>query len=138
MPGNAATSTVSPARTLALAIRFSLREMRGGLSGFLIFLACIALGVAAIGGVNSVARSISDGVATQGQTLLGGDIRFQLNQREASPAERAFLDGLGTVSESSSMRSMAATSDDDAMPIKSPAALSCANTAGASGFPSSR
>src|SRR6266404_1047238 len=43
-------------RTLKLAVRFSLREMRGGLSGFLIFLACIALGVAAIGGVNSVAQ----------------------------------------------------------------------------------
>lgn len=99
------------ARTLALAVRFSLREMRGGLSGFLIFIACIALGVAAIGGVNSVARSISDGVATQGQTLLGGDIRFQLNQRDATAAERSFLDGLGTVSESSGMRSMARLMD---------------------------
>ena len=57
-------------RTLSLAVRFSLREMRGGLSGFLIFLACIALGVAAIGGVNSVAQSITAGVANQGQTLL--------------------------------------------------------------------
>ena len=46
----------------ARAVRFShLREMRGGLSGFLIFLTCIALGVAAIGGVNSVARSITAG-----------------------------------------------------------------------------
>ena len=103
--------TISPARTIALAIRFSLREMRGGLAGFLIFLACIALGVGAIGGVNSVAQSISDGVAAQGQTLLGGDIRFQLNQREASSAERAFLDGLGAVSESSGMRSMARLPD---------------------------
>ena len=42
---------------LSLALRFSLREMRGGLSGFFIFIACIAIGVAAIGGVNSVARS---------------------------------------------------------------------------------
>ena len=54
------------AQTLKLALRFSLREMRGGLSGFLIFLACIALGVAAIGGVNSVARSITAGVANAG------------------------------------------------------------------------
>lgn len=28
-----------------LALRFALREMRGGLSGFYIFLACIALGL---------------------------------------------------------------------------------------------
>ena len=94
-------------QTLRLAIRFSLREMRGGLSGFLIFLTCITLGVAAIGGVNSVARSITAGVANQGQVLLGGDMRFQLNQREASAEEAGFLRGLGTVSESINMRSMA-------------------------------
>lgn len=99
------------AQTLKLAVRFSLREMRGGLSGFLIFLACIALGVAAIGGVNSVARSISAGVADQGQTLLGGDLRFQINQRDASQAERGFLDGLGTVSRTANMRSMARLAD---------------------------
>ena len=52
-----------PLRRLRLALRFALREMRGGLSGFLIFVTCIALGVAAIGGVNSVARAIGAGVA---------------------------------------------------------------------------
>ncbi|RUW25704.1 ABC transporter permease [Mesorhizobium sp. M4B.F.Ca.ET.215.01.1.1] len=98
-------------RTLKLAVRFSLREMRGGLSGFLIFLACIALGVAAIGGVNSVAQAISAGVANQGQTLLGGDLRFQLNQRDATSAERDFLGGLGAISHSASMRSMARLED---------------------------
>ncbi|ESX13396.1 glycosyl transferase family 1 [Mesorhizobium sp. LSJC255A00] len=85
--------------------------MRGGLSGFLIFLACIALGVAAIGGVNSVAQAITAGFADQGQTLLGGDLRFQLNQRDATPAESTFLDRLGTVSHSANMRSMARLED---------------------------
>ena len=102
---------MSPARTLQLAVRFSLREMRGGLSGFMIFLTCIALGVAAIGGVNSVARSITAGVANEGQVLLGGDIRFELNQRQASAGEKAFLDGLGTLAESASMRSMVRLED---------------------------
>jgi putative ABC transport system permease protein len=96
---------------LALAFRFALREMRGGLSGFFVFVACIALGVAAIAGVNSVARSIAEGVADQGQVLLGGDIRFELNQREATAAERAFLLGLGELSESAGMRSMARRQD---------------------------
>lgn len=108
---NGAVSRIPLPGSLSLAFRFALREMRGGLSGFLVFLACISLGVAAIAGVNSVARSIMDGVAGQGQTILGGDIRFQLNQREADTAERAFLDGLGTVSESSLMRSMARLPD---------------------------
>src|SRR5690606_23041940 len=73
--------------SFSLALRFALREMRGGLSGFFVFLACIALGVAAIGGVNSVARAISSAVETQGQELLAADIRFELEQREATEAE---------------------------------------------------
>ena len=100
-----------PVQSLKLALRFSLREMRGGFSGFLIFLTCIALGVAAIGGVNSVARSITAGVANEGQMLLGGDFRFQLNQRQATPEEIGFLQGLGKLSESANMRSMARLED---------------------------
>ena len=100
-----------PSRTMSLALRFALREMRGGLSGFFVFLACIALGVAAIGGVNSVARAIATGVADQGQALLGGDLRFELGQREATPQEQAFLAGLGRLSESAGMRSMALRPD---------------------------
>lgn len=98
-------------RTLRLALRFSLREMRGGLSGFLIFLTCIALGVAAIGGVNSMARAISAGVANEGQSLLGGDLRFELVQRDADAAEKAYLEDLGNISKAVSMRSMARLSD---------------------------
>lgn len=98
-------------RPFTLALRFALREMRGGLSGFLIFIACIALGVGAIGGVASVARSIEAGVAGQGQTLLGADMRFELNQREVAVPERAFLDSLGEVAVSAGMRSMARRTD---------------------------
>ncbi|RCS24968.1 ABC transporter permease [Phyllobacterium salinisoli] len=102
---------MSGAASLRLALRFALREMRGGLSGFYIFLACIALGVAAIGGVNSVAQSIGEGIATQGQSILGGDMRFELNQREASPEEHTFLAAQGRLAESASMRSMARLTD---------------------------
>src|SRR5690606_10550922 len=67
---------------------------------------CIALGVGAIGGVNSVAQAIGSAVASQGQVLLGGDVRFQLIHREADQAERAFLESFGEVSASANMRSM--------------------------------
>ncbi len=100
-------SSIRSSPSLKLALRFALREMRSGLSGFYIFLACIALGVAAIGGVNSVANSVTAGISTQGQSILGGDIRFQLNQREVTPDERAFLDAKGRVAVSANMRSMA-------------------------------
>lgn len=99
------------ARSILLALRFALCEMRGGLSGFYIFLACIALGVAAIGGVNSVAHSVSAGIASEGQTILGGDISFALNQREVSEPERAFIEGLGPIAETATMRSMARLPD---------------------------
>lgn len=94
-----------------LALRFALREMRGGLSGFFVFLACIALGVGAIGGVNSVARSIMTTVESQGRELLGGDIRFELNQRRADDRELSFLDSLGPVARSADMRSMVRLED---------------------------
>lgn len=94
-----------------LALRLALREMRGGLKGFYIFLACIALGTAAIAGVNSLSQSITATIASQGQTLLAGDIRFELNNRVATTDERAYLDGLGTVAESAGLRSMARLPD---------------------------
>jgi putative ABC transport system permease protein len=96
---------------LSLAFRFAVREMRAGLSGFLIFIACIALGVAAIGGVNSVAQAITLGVSSQGQTLLGGDMRFELIHREVSDAERAFLKAQGDVSHTAGIRSMVRLQD---------------------------
>ncbi|MFC4626358.1 ABC transporter permease [Daeguia caeni] len=102
---------MSRLQSLRLAFRFALREMRGGLRGFYIFLACIALGVAAIGGVNSVARSVSSGIAAEGRTILGGDISFALNQREVSSAERAFIEAQGQMAESATMRSMARKTD---------------------------
>ncbi|MBV2142251.1 ABC transporter permease [Falsochrobactrum sp. TDYN1] len=102
---------MSPMRSFALALRFALREMRGGLSGFYIFLACIALGVAAIGGVNSVANSVSNGITSEGQAILGGDVSFALNQREATSDERAFIESLGRVAQSATMRSMARLPD---------------------------
>ncbi|PWL19377.1 glycosyl transferase family 1 [Falsochrobactrum shanghaiense] len=102
---------MNPVRSFLLALRFALREMRGGLSGFYIFLACIALGVAAIGGVNSVANSVSTGITSQGQSILGGDVSFALNQREASGDERTFIEGLGRMAQSATMRSMARLPD---------------------------
>jgi putative ABC transport system permease protein len=91
-------------------LRFAWRELRGGLRGFAVFIACIALGVMAIAGVGSVAASLTDGIGSAGQIILGGDLAFSLIQRQASDAERAFLDAHGTVSKDATMRAMARTS----------------------------
>src|ERR1051326_631599 len=105
-------STVAASRLLAgLTWRFALRELRGGLRGFGVFIACIALGVAAIAGVGSFARSLGDGLAREGRVILGGDVAFSLMAREASAAERTFLDQYGRVSVAATMRAMARAQD---------------------------
>jgi putative ABC transport system permease protein len=90
-----------------LFLRFALRELRGGLRGFYVFIACIALGCMAIAGVGSLAASLADGLARQGQVILGGDLSFTLIQRELSPNELAFLASHGKVSSAATMRAMA-------------------------------
>ncbi|HJW41198.1 MAG TPA: FtsX-like permease family protein [Rhizomicrobium sp.] len=92
---------------LALAIRFARREMRQGLGGFRIFLACLLLGVAAIAGVESLSAAFLTGLAEQGRTLLDGDVVVHLVHREATLAELAWLSARGRISETVSMRAMA-------------------------------
>jgi len=96
---------------LAISWKLALREMRGGLAGFYIFLACIALGTGAIAAVNSVSRAITGAITNQGQEILAGDIRFELDNREATAAELSFLQGLGELSVSTGLRSMARVPD---------------------------
>ena len=93
-----ASEPIDRGRAGSLALRYALRELRGGLRGFYVFIACIALGVMAIAGVGSVSASFSDGLAREGRTLLGGDVAFALIQREAKPDEIAFLRSRGEVS----------------------------------------
>ena len=94
-----------------LPLRFAARELRGGLRGFYVFIACIALGVMAIAGVGSVASGLVDGLAREGRVILGGDLAFSLSLREASAGERAFLDRRGRVSLAATMRAMARAQD---------------------------
>ncbi len=93
--------------SLALAIKFAMRELRAGLRGFFIFLGCIALGVAAISGVNSVANSITQGIASESQAILGGDLSFSLVQRELNEEQTEFLKAKGDISKIITMRAMA-------------------------------
>ena len=106
-----ASEAAATRRTRSLALRYALRELRGGLRGFYVFIACIALGVMAIAGVGSVAASLSDGLTREGRTLLGGDVAFSLIQREAKPEEVAFLRSRGAVSVAATMRAMARSAD---------------------------
>src|SRR6202021_4208474 len=52
-----------------------------------------------------------DGLAKAGSTILGGDLNFALVQREATDAERHFLDAHGTVSVVATLPTMARAED---------------------------
>ncbi len=95
-----------------LALRLALRDLRGGLAGFRIFIACIVLGVTAIVGVGSTARSLLDSLAREGQQILGGDVSFTTVLRELSTTEREWIGARGNLSEIAGMRAMARKSDN--------------------------
>ncbi len=100
--------------SLRIAARFAARELRGGLKGFRIFLACLTLGVAAIAAVGSVRSSIEAGLVREGAAILGGDAEIDLTYRFATPEERAVLDGLAqAVSEVTDFRSMVVKGEGD-------------------------
>jgi putative ABC transport system permease protein len=102
--------------TLPLAVRFARRELRGGLRGFRIFLACLALGVAAIAAVGLVKASIQEGLTREGARLLGGDAEAEFTYRFARPDERAWMDSIATtVSETVDFRSLATVGEDRAL-----------------------
>lgn len=98
--------------SLRNAARIARRELRGGLSGFRVFLACLALGVAAIATVGTVRESIELGLTRNAAAILGGDAEIELTYRFASEAERAWMDSVALeVSETVDFRSMAVAPD---------------------------
>ncbi len=100
-----------------LAFRLALRELRGGLSGFYVFVACIMLGVAAIAGINSVSRALTDGIAAEGRVILGGDIAFELQQREATPEELDYFRSKGELGIIADLPAMARNPDGESQTL---------------------
>ncbi|MCZ0963161.1 ABC transporter permease [Paracoccus benzoatiresistens] len=93
---------------MTAAWRIARRELRGGLSGFWIFLLCLALGVGAIAAVGSVRAALESGLSREGAVLLGGDAELRLTYRFAEPPERAWIEAnAARVSEVVDFRSLA-------------------------------
>ncbi|RYE31710.1 MAG: FtsX-like permease family protein [Hyphomicrobiales bacterium] len=92
---------------ISLVLRLAIRDLRAGLRGFGIFIACLALGVMTIAAVASASRGLTEGLAREGRRILGGDAAFSLIHREATEPELAFLTARGTVSSIATMRGMA-------------------------------
>jgi putative ABC transport system permease protein len=89
----------------------AFRELRGGVRGFRIFLACLVLGVGAIAGIGSFGAAVGTAIHDDARVLFGGDASARLVHQEATPPERQFLDASGTVSEIALLRAMAVSLD---------------------------
>ena len=94
-----------------LAWRLARRELRGGIRsrfrGFRIFLACLALGTAAIAAVGSVSSAIEGGMRTEARALLGGDVELRIHHRAIADEQRQWLAARGALSEVVEVRGMA-------------------------------
>lgn len=95
----------------AYPLRLAFRELRDGVRGFRIFLACLVLGVGAIAGIGSLGAAVSAAIHRDARVFFGGDVAARLVHREADAAERHFLDASGTVSEVALLRAMAVSRD---------------------------
>lgn len=96
---------------LRLAWRLARRELRGGVKGFRIFIACLALGVAAVAAVQSISTGVQEGMRADGRAILGGDLAVRQLYRPFDADQQAFLATAGRVGLSAEMRAMARNAD---------------------------
>ncbi|MCA0304136.1 MAG: ABC transporter permease [Proteobacteria bacterium] len=101
---------------MTLALRLARREMRSGLGGFRLFIACLALGVAAIAAILSFSRAVEEGLRADAREILGGDVAVSLLYREATPEQVAFLRSRGELVRWIDSRSMARPVKPDGRP----------------------
>ena len=76
---------------IKLAWRLARRELRSGLAGFAVFLACLTLGVAAIAAVGVINAGVLEGLEKDSAALLGGDLKIQSTNQPMDEAVLATL-----------------------------------------------
>lgn len=104
---------MNPVPVFPQALRLVRRELRSGLRGFGVFLACLFLGVFAISAIGHFSAAARSGLLADASALLGGDFEVRLAQRPLTTEQRAFLSQQGLISEILELRTMAATLDGE-------------------------
>lgn len=94
---------------LSFALSIARRELRAGARGFLVFLACLALGVGAISAAGSAGLMFQRGIGGELSRILGGDLSFSIQRAALPEALVDEIDALGTVSHLADVNVMAAS-----------------------------
>ena len=94
------------------AWRIARRELRGGVRGFRVFLACLVLGVATTAAVGSLTDALKAGLARDARMILGGDVELVQFSRPLADDAMAYLEANSTArSHVVTMRGMARAGD---------------------------
>jgi putative ABC transport system permease protein len=95
------------------SVLFARRELRGGIRGFKVFLGSLAIGVAAIAAVGSLAEGLNAGMEADGRAILGGDADIRIAHRELNATEREWLEARGQIGEMVRTRAIARAQPSD-------------------------
>lgn len=102
-----------PFKNFLLSMTYARRDMRAGMRGFYIFLACLVLGVAAIAGIQSLSRGLIESLHHDGRYILGGDVAMRTIYEPAPVEQVRFLhDKMGPVTVVMETHAMARRTDD--------------------------
>jgi putative ABC transport system permease protein len=110
-----------------LPLKLALHEVRHGWRHFVVFIACLVLGITVINTVNSLGAAVKQGLAAEAQSLLGGDVEVSVSNANLNDEQKAFIEKYGATSHIVTLRGMAQSSDvptlveikaiDDAYPL---------------------
>jgi len=98
----------------ALAAKLARRELRGGVRGFRLLVACLALGVAAVAAVGTLDAMLVAGLRDEARAILGGDIAVRQMHLPPEQDVRDLLAASGTVAVTRELRAMARGGTDGA------------------------
>ncbi len=100
---------------MSAGLRLARRDLSGGVGGLWLLFVCLAIAVAGLAAVTSLASSIRSTIDQNARGLLGGDLALSVAQRSATAEERAAMARLGEVSESTTLRSTALANGQTAL-----------------------
>jgi putative ABC transport system permease protein len=93
----------------ATLLRFARRDFRSSSSTLFVSSFCVALSVFLVVLVSSTSQGITNGLKSQGRSILGGDVAFINVHRDISGAERDWISSWGAVSTTALTRTMGRT-----------------------------
>ncbi|KKC31834.1 ABC transporter permease [Devosia psychrophila] len=95
-------------------LRVALIDLRGSARRFVILMACLALGVAAIGTVSAVRSSVEAAIERDARLILGGDLELRSQRNDVENRVVEALDALGRVSRETELNAQAAANGKSA------------------------